>query len=1156
LRVEHAILQYLAVEADYNVSSHHAAIEAIRDTRTPGSSVGQIVQLYNQMFDHPKLAPSTRTFELVIAAFCQRDREIVSAIGGFTPRLKKRAVAIRARGDWHDHSSQQTELSEMESRELAALKKEDYFGPALRIYKALGSQADALRITVINSLLMAAVARGRIEVALSIFARLEKSPFDQPNATTYQTLIKMFGNDKDAEGVKEVFNAYLAARATGLPIASARDQSNSEPRISYQAVSTKHGHASTPDLIAFPADNSFYAKGDEAIWQAAIRGLFDAGDSVGGVELIERMIAALDQVGGPSAGYPTAITGLSTSAIVAGFLEQKDFSSARRWFDRMDNPAPNADGTTPVQPAAFYRIAFYSAADAGSPESLNHIFRSWLARTNSNSINVRISEAITAIDYSLAAIYDTTDVKAANDIMDSIIDVKDRFLAAAREGRIYGLEESFYFSSGSSTRLILGLAHLGRFDEACEMYIQMVDDCVASGVLEPTELNPYRSVEKWIQGFTSDSFAAILGLSKKAPGAGGPNYVFTGGRRSGIHAVTTTVAKVKELLDVTKRDLPRWTGPVIAESYVLEKKALDGDVAKLELSANQWLIVLEAAASVAADEQRGTTPTFAFPGFEVIVDDFKAAGMEFEETADLQLLAQHLSASMDGNRIVAVLHLISPAVGKKLAQGVNNLKDLAKPVIAKPVIPFSQARSPTTPTKLESTPSLDFAKIRPTDPAASLAEDAFTTLPTPPATPPTYFNDLAPAPPAQSVTIDLQLSNDVGQLVNINADAAYDMAMSAAQTSGLYAHPEVLSRLVEQLGRNGSTDKVREIYLLAYAALPVFASDPTAQSVMWVMLEDRMIIALCQVGALTEVAIHRKRLIDAGSAPSADGYAAMILNMQETTDDATVALTYFEESQRLNVAPNVFLFNTLISKLSRARRASDALAYFEFMKNCGLQPSSITYGAIINACCKTGDDKTADFLFQEMTASPGFRPRVPPYNTMIQFYTQTKPDRERALYYYDQLRQAGVKPTSHTYKLLLDAYGSIGEPDAASMSEIFAQLAADKNVDVTVTGAHWASLINAWGCVQKDLDHAVEIFNQIAHHPTTIASKSALPDAVVYESLLNAFLANHRPDLCSKYLLEMKARGIRSTAYIANTLIKVRFFSFFFFFFPFFSDGG
>lgn len=55
----------------------------------------------------------------------------------------------------------------------------------------------------------------------------------------------------------------------------------------------------------------------------------------------------------------------------------------------------------------------------------------------------------------------------------------------------------------------------------------------------------------------------------------------------------------------------------------------------------------------------------------------------------------------------------------------------------------------------------------------------------------------------------------------------------------------------------------------------------------------------------------------AGGVPSADSYGALISAIKDTTDDATVAIDLFEESQRLGTRPNTFLYNTIISKLSR-----------------------------------------------------------------------------------------------------------------------------------------------------------------------------------------------------------------------------------------------
>jgi len=99
------------------------------------------------------------------------------------------------------------------------------------------------------------------------------------------------------------------------------------------------------------------------------------------------------------------------------------------------------------------------------------------------------------------------------------------------------------------------------------------------------------------------------------------------------------------------------------------------------------------------------------------------------------------------------------------------------------------------------------------------------------------------------------------------------------------------------------------------------------------------------------------------------------------------------------------------------------------------------------------------------------------------------------------------------------------------MEQIFETIQRDPYVQLT--GAHFASLINAYGCVNKDLDKAIEIFESIPTFPGAPAA-----DAVVYEALVNAIVAHKRTELLPKYIGRMKEQGVHMTAYIANFLIK------------------
>ena len=305
----------------------------------------------------------------------------------------------------------------------------------------------------------------------------------------------------------------------------------------------------------------------------------------------------------------------------------------------------------------------------------------------------------------------------------------------------------------------------------------------------------------------------------------------------------------------------------------------------------------------------------------------------------------------------------------------------------------------------------------------------------------------------------------------------------------------------------------------------------------WVQVEDAMITALSHSGESARANAHRERIVAASQVPSASAYAALIATIQERTDDAAIAEDLFNESQRLGVRPTTYLFNTVISKLSRARKAEQALQLFDMMRIARVRPTSVTFGAAINACVRTGDEARATALFAEMESQKSFQPRVPPYNTMIQYYVYSRPQREQALLYFKKMQEAGVRPSAHTYKLLLDMWGTIDPVQPEQQQSVFAKLTADRLV--SVQGTHWASLIHTQGSVLHNLDRAMEIFDSIADHaPARGPGASTVPDAVVYEAMIAVFVAHDRTDLMPAYTTRMLGQGIMPTAYIANLLIK------------------
>jgi pentatricopeptide repeat protein len=104
------------------------------------------------------------------------------------------------------------------------------------------------------------------------------------------------------------------------------------------------------------------------------------------------------------------------------------------------------------------------------------------------------------------------------------------------------------------------------------------------------------------------------------------------------------------------------------------------------------------------------------------------------------------------------------------------------------------------------------------------------------------------------------------------------------------------------------------------------------------------------------------------------------------------------------------------------------------------------------------------------------------------------------------------------------------------MEGVFHQLESTSGLQIQ--GTHWASLIHAYGCVQKDLDKAIATFDNIYKHPSSARSPVALPDAVTYEALLNVLVTHRRSDLIPTYIERLQSSKVHMTAYIANLIIK------------------
>lgn len=400
-----------------------------------------------------------------------------------------------------------------------------------------------------------------------------------------------------------------------------------------------------------------------------------------------------------------------------------------------------------------------------------------------------------------------------------------------------------------------------------------------------------------------------------------------------------------------------------------------------QLTPYDWDILMDCALEVEFATKAGTkglavVPQYAFKGVASLLEDISQQGLTFGDLNNKigKRTIEHLQGKLGDAGCQELFSRLDPSY----LEAFNHLYKVKYSALESTLTKGSE---PITQITTQESPSKEY--------------------------PPLIVNAVL----SEGIDIILRSRGDTSPLERM--EKAYGM-LKQGLSRGEVIDPYPLAYLLQACGRCNNMERVHEIYTLAQAILPSIASRGQ-QLARWAFLESSMIIALGHSGNIDAAHVHRLRILDQGCVPSADAYGVLIQYVKDTTDDTSGAVALFLEALERGVKPNIYLYNNIISKLAKARKADYALEIFQQMKVNGCSPSSITYSALIGACARVGDVQLAESLFAEMTRL--FKPRVPAYNTMMQLFTTTKPNRTSSLYYYNKLLEAGVKPSAYTYKV-------------------------------------------------------------------------------------------------------------------------------------------
>jgi pentatricopeptide repeat protein len=636
---------------------------------------------------------------------------------------------------------------------------------------------------------------------------------------------------------------------------------------------------------------------EQLLWAGVIGTLFDADDPTEGLAWLERMLEH-DRAGA------TALL-----EVIVGFARIGDPESARTWLARVGGQGDEAVYV------AIADAVLAELATARRVDDLNAVLVDVSEVSRENGFRYDDARWLaTAVEVNLVALDRSERAEERRARLQEIEALRDRFALDRADG-VAGLEP-LVPTPALSLRLVRAFADEGMRNQAAVVY----DDLVRSvwSTLTPAadpQLDRQTVTER--RALLRDGAYAVAGIAEDG------GAMFT---EEPDLSLDSAVKICRALWAIDLRPVGA-LAQVVAHLYV--KAKMDGTLPST-FTAADWPLVVDACA-VALMQPGQAVEERHRRVFTMLVDDVVAAGVSLDSAPTLAWTAATLHDALG-------VDVAAPLVGRLAG--------------CEPAVPVDGYPSPRSQGSVVNIAGLASPTLADWTPPSSVI-----------LTPPPYLESAADrrpeTPPGQTYDDDLTLH--VLSTLPKHRDAVLQ-AVEKGLAEGRCPHPMALAKLIDALandpGRNARSmrrGQIERLYMVAYDALALFpdpeaaTGDGGSQMTSWAQLEDSMLQAMAHLGDLDRVALHRDRLVAAGCTPSPDAFATMILNMRDTTDDATVAVEMFTEAKRLGVVPNAFLYNTLISRLSRARRATDALAYFDEMRRQGVEPTAVTFGSMINA---------------------------------------------------------------------------------------------------------------------------------------------------------------------------------------------------------------
>lgn len=280
-----------------------------------------------------------------------------------------------------------------------------------------------------------------------------------------------------------------------------------------------------------------------------------------------------------------------------------------------------------------------------------------------------------------------------------------------------------------------------------------------------------------------------------------------------------------------------------------------------------------------------------------------------------------------------------------------------------------------------------------------------------------------------------------------------------------------------------------------------------------------LIDGYCKVGKL-EKAIDLSKIF---SIPPNVYLYNSLLSKLCTDSNVAEAVNIFQEMLELGLNPDCFSYTTIIGGYCKIGRIDKAFNFLGKMLKRGIKESVTTYTTLIDGCCKSGNVDMAEHLFQKMLTE-GLVPDVVAYNVLMGGYGK-KGHLHKAFELLDTMRSSDVSPDIVTYNIIIHSLITRGFVNEAN--DIINELTRRGFSPDVVT---FTSIIDGFSN-KGNFEEAFLVWFYMSEH-------GIKPDVVTCSALLNGYCKVRRMEEANALFRKMLDIGLIPDLMLYNTLIR------------------